>query len=514
MTRLTQDTDEFVMVIPGKALDIVNGSVQRVTPSTSLRLLTENVVDSRTGISRHGAIYEMHTVEQAGFALPSESTLQTFFSENQIAVVVGCFTPENRQSLLAGLPKALRPVNPDDDAALVASLYVHFQAQKHKYAFLSQLEGDYAFCIFDERSDSCLASRSAHGSHALYQGVDVKTGGLVVTNAILTSGHELTEIPADNFIFGKFRERHLHVVPRGTTQVHNVLNNQRALAIADEVLRKTASVTISSLSTPKSLTKLATVPRATTTPSSKGTADRSASWRRMPAQSTPGTTLSAAVSTTASAKGTADSLSSWKRVDVNLLSSFAEDTTIFDDANKIPELDTTSVSPDNPIAAFAAAELKQDCELDTALEQLVSRASLSEALDHLARTSSGGFADSYDIGIEGDLPARPASFARRSGSMDRFGRLTSPAGSRGGSLDDLAQLLVSGPAMKRTSSSRISNAVVAVAPISSRTSLQVSMAHQPAPSVQALKQVKDKHSNIGHSRISSTTKRLSGPGAF
>lgn len=169
MTRLTQDTDEFVMVIPGKALDIVNGSVQRVTPSTSLRLLTENVVDSRTGISRHGAIYEMHTVEQAGFALPSESTLQTFFSENQIAVVVGCFTPENRQSLLAGLPKALRPVNPDDDAALVASLYVHFQAQKHKYAFLSQLEGDYAFCIFDERSDSCLASRSAHGSHALYQ---------------------------------------------------------------------------------------------------------------------------------------------------------------------------------------------------------------------------------------------------------------------------------------------------------------------------------------------------------
>lgn len=42
-----------------------------------------------------------------------------------------------------------------------------------------------------------------------------KTGGLLICNAVLPHDYALTPVPAEHFVFGKFRERLLHQVRLG-----------------------------------------------------------------------------------------------------------------------------------------------------------------------------------------------------------------------------------------------------------------------------------------------------------
>ena len=148
----------------------------------------------------------------------------------------------------------------------------------------------------------------------------------MVTNALLTSGHEMTEVPPGNFIFGKFRERNLHPMHKGASveanQDSRVMGSahrssrssmdgprlqatppskrasasldlprtdQRdaAFAAATRALAglkidrpaRTSLDTVTSTSAEHFL-GIPAAPKGRATPSAKGTADRHTSWRK------------------------------------------------------------------------------------------------------------------------------------------------------------------------------------------------------------------------------------------
>eukprot|EP00959_Pyramimonas_sp_CCMP1952_P416298 8722020-Pyramimonas_sp.AAC.1 len=129
-------------------------------------------------------------------------------------------------------------------------MYKYKTGNKNSYPFLADMQGEFAFTLFDSEADSFLAGRDESGKYMLKQefllsltlgqclacrryeaalhdpsferphlrplvarltqGVDKKTTGLLITSALLTSSYEMTEIPAGHFIFGKKRARLTH----------------------------------------------------------------------------------------------------------------------------------------------------------------------------------------------------------------------------------------------------------------------------------------------------------------
>jgi len=440
------------------------------------------------------------------------------------------------------------------DAELVLAQYQIYKQQKHKYGFLSSLGGNFSFVIYDQASDLALAMRSPNASQMLYQGVDMKTGGLVITNALLTNGHELSEIPADHFIFGKFRERHLHAVPRSVAAPsparaqEQSLNNSKVLALANRIMADNKFN--SSKPTPKGLFNFlsnasspaasgATTPTrsGTTTPSAKGTADRSSTWKRttprafsgLDASSTgsPASTLrTSRVTTTPSAKGTADTQNTWKKaekpaaggfqkMDVSTFISFAQEETAYEE-----EL-TTMPSPQEVMQKYAVAEMEAGSTVMEALEGLVKNTSRTEGLDgdsvSVSFEQDGSLLLRRSIsGRSVDLQAAQPVMLRRSvelfgmRGLSRTSGLTSPTASSRGSLDDVANVLVEREQDSAGTRRSMSSRRGAVAAGLSKAVLQVNPERLSAQATQTIRKSLHERSAMTASSRLSMGQRLSG----
>jgi hypothetical protein len=155
--------------------------------------------------------------------------------------------------------------------------------------------------------------------------VDKKTGGLVVTNTPLPNGADhTTVIPAGTFIFGKYRDRHLHPIHKdaanwaeevlegavNTRRTQSLDIQHRARESCEFAARAMAGLKeISSDISSSSL--FAVLPPGRSTPSAKGTADKHTTWRRLSVEEAPRKPRTS--TTTSSAKGTADKVDSWRR---------------------------------------------------------------------------------------------------------------------------------------------------------------------------------------------------------
>jgi len=252
----------FFLAIPSKAIEILDGCVQRVTPESSLRNATAKAVDGTTGLPMGDSAFTAHALDLGGVAVAADqSTVHLYTSDTQTVVMQGALTAACRATLVEQIEADAAGLN---DAGLVGRLFAQYQPQKHKYAFLGLLEGAYALALYDSEADIALAARDASGRYTLSQvrlertddcpppvratappihsatrgcaplgaddtwrlsrepettrgvcgcrqGVD-KTGGLLISNGVLPHDYALTPIPEGNFIFGKFRQRNLHVV--------------------------------------------------------------------------------------------------------------------------------------------------------------------------------------------------------------------------------------------------------------------------------------------------------------
>lgn len=339
---------KFICVYPGRAVEVKNGSVQRVTSESCLYTLTQNVLDKSTGLLS-GEEFTMFAFEKAALGVQiSESSAgayQVHVEDDQCVVFVGRL--ENAEELQRTL--LAEDCEVESDAALIGQMYKNKAGNKHSYPFLGELKGSYAFALFDATADSCLAARDESGKYMLFQGVDKKTGGLIVTNSMLTNANDLNEIPAGMFIFGKHRERLTHPIkktrkevdedaaPKPAPKVCSLSTEERASLLhrQTEVALQAAERALTGITPSPSAENLealiSTPPKGRTTPSAKGTADKQNSWRKTPptkhavlsraqsslttstSQPSPLINLSSRETTTPSAKGTADKANTWKR---------------------------------------------------------------------------------------------------------------------------------------------------------------------------------------------------------
>jgi len=92
------------VVCPAKAIELVDGSVSRVTPASSLRSLCAAVVDPRSGMPRDDA-FDVHTLTGGGMAIPKSRSTNMYFTsdETHLCVFVGSLSPEARESEKAAL---------------------------------------------------------------------------------------------------------------------------------------------------------------------------------------------------------------------------------------------------------------------------------------------------------------------------------------------------------------------------------------------------------------------------
>lgn len=312
----------FVCVRPGKAVELKDGFAQRVTPEASLRELLGTNADLHPREE-----FATRTFEHAAFGIvppkdkesagpnAAHPLFYTHAEGDQCVAVVGRL--DNAQALReAHFPES----GELNDAVLIGKLYRKMQDEKHKYAFVSQLEGEFAFALYNATYDSCLAGRDSSGKYMLLQGVDKKTGGLVVTNTRFTNGHQMTEIPAGMFIFGKYRDRHLHPIHKDAANAaeerfHATPRRRSAslyvppAAAASEAVSRAMAGLKEVLSTPSCSAATPVKVQGRSTPSAKGTADKQVTWRRSCDEehlARPRAT------TTSSAKGTADKADSWR----------------------------------------------------------------------------------------------------------------------------------------------------------------------------------------------------------
>jgi len=345
-------------VYPGRAVEIKDGFAQRVTSESCLHTLSQNVLDRNTGLLS-GENFSRHAFEKAAVGVqvsensdPNSAACQVHVADDQCIVFVGKL--ENAQELKKmQMPEASGATN---DAALIGHLYKQKDGNKHSYPFLGELKGSFAFALYDATADSCLAARDESGKYMMFQGVDKKTGGLILTNCMLSNANELTEIPAGMFIFGKHRERLTHPINKTrkepvdvehtpskvAARVCALSTDERAslLKRQTEVAHNAADRALSGITPSPSVESLAslisTPPKGRTTPSAKGTADKQRSWKKEPAPTKQGfftrseshltlalpstsqpsalvVKVSARETTTPSSKGTADRANTWKR---------------------------------------------------------------------------------------------------------------------------------------------------------------------------------------------------------
>eukprot|EP00238_Polyblepharides_amylifera_P003008 CAMPEP_0196588060 /NCGR_PEP_ID=MMETSP1081-20130531/59462_1 /TAXON_ID=36882 /ORGANISM="Pyramimonas amylifera, Strain CCMP720" /LENGTH=434 /DNA_ID=CAMNT_0041910447 /DNA_START=72 /DNA_END=1376 /DNA_ORIENTATION=- len=293
---------KFICVCPAKAIEFNGGELHKVTPASSLNELVKTVVDENTGLP-HAGQFTSHVYDQGAIAYTKEECeemLQVYHDSEQTVVFVGSLS--NREKMASEVKtEGVAIKSHMNDAELIGLLFKSNLNEKHKYAFLSVLEGSYSFALYNTTVDSTLAARDASSKHTLFQGVDKKTGGLVITNAILKQGTELSEIPGGSFIFGKFRDRHLHKIPPRTLAreiehaTAEVSTPDKRKSTMNAVSRALAGISAVGLSrSPASTRSTIHSPHSSqpsrgrtpsksfhsTTPSVKGTADLAGSWRR------------------------------------------------------------------------------------------------------------------------------------------------------------------------------------------------------------------------------------------
>lgn len=157
----------FFLAIPSKAIEIVDGCVQRVTPESSLRNATAKAVDLTTGLPMGDGAFTTHALDLGGVALAAhQPQVQLHTSDTQTVVMQGALTAACRATLVEHIAADAAGLN---DAGLVGRLFAQYQPQKHKYAFLGLLEGAYALALYDSEADTALAARDASGRYTLSQ---------------------------------------------------------------------------------------------------------------------------------------------------------------------------------------------------------------------------------------------------------------------------------------------------------------------------------------------------------
>eukprot|EP00976_Prorocentrum_cordatum_P062056 1176563-Prorocentrum_minimum.AAC.1 len=222
----------FICVYPNRAVEAKDGSILRVTPESSLLTLSQNVLNKASGLLS-GEEFNVHSfsrndraVAAIGVTAASENShpnvpgiCHTHFTKGQGAVFVGTLAnPKELQAKhLANTDSSFSyDGNP---AALLGELYKYKTGNKNSHPFLADMQGEFAFTLFDAEADSFLAGRDESGKYMLKQGVDKKTTGLLITSALLTSTYEVTEIPAGHFIFGKCRARRTHPMSKSRKEI-------------------------------------------------------------------------------------------------------------------------------------------------------------------------------------------------------------------------------------------------------------------------------------------------------
>ena len=155
-----------MMVRPAKAVELKDGFAQRVSPESSLHSVLSEVLDKSTGM-RSSESFSTHVFPTAavGLAQGAPEGFQTHSEKDMCVVVVGSLSnsDELRQRHLADESVEM------NDAALIGKLYGKMQREKAKYAFVSELRGEFTLALYCAKSDNVLAARSPCGKYALSQ---------------------------------------------------------------------------------------------------------------------------------------------------------------------------------------------------------------------------------------------------------------------------------------------------------------------------------------------------------
>jgi hypothetical protein len=163
----TMASQLFFLAVPSKAIEIVDGCVQRVTPESSLRHAAAKAVDLTTGLPMGDAAFTTHALDLGGVAVAAhQPQVQLHTSDTQTVVMQGALTAACRATLVKHIEADVAGLN---DAGIVGHLFAQYQPQKHKYAFLGLLQGEYALALYDSQADVALAARDASGRYTLSQ---------------------------------------------------------------------------------------------------------------------------------------------------------------------------------------------------------------------------------------------------------------------------------------------------------------------------------------------------------
>jgi hypothetical protein len=168
---------KFVCVRPAKAVELKDGFARRVTPESSM----EELLSNSSGFSTH-------TFELAAFGIfqpqdkehAARGLFHTHVEEDQCVAVVGRL--DNAQALRETHLPGSGEMN---DAVLIGKLYRKMQHDKHKYAFVSELKGEFVFALYSAEYDACLAARDSSGKYTLMH-VDGKRNGHSAENVTVT----------------------------------------------------------------------------------------------------------------------------------------------------------------------------------------------------------------------------------------------------------------------------------------------------------------------------------------